>query len=181
MPFKNICSCFILAHMFGFYKRNSYTGFPLSASNNTVPTGNAVRKIFLTNGPAIRSWNGSAIIKFFGILVSQIIGSIFHAPLFTQASSPPYKDMKITIGTTIQQETAITFFIVLFSGFTRKRNANPFAILDTRNQSRHIAHTYASGNPSQPSLITSIFSVPICSATLYILIHNTMVKHINTV
>ena len=70
---------------------------------------------------------------------------------------------------------------VLLSGFTRKRNANPFAILDTRNQSRHIAHTYASGNPSQPSLITSIFSVPICSATLYILIHNTMVKHINTV
>ena len=63
---------------------------------------------------------------------------------------------------------------VLLSGFTRKRNANPFAILDTRNQSRHIAHTYASGNPSQPSLITSIFSVPICSATLYILIHNTM-------
>ena len=33
---------------------------------------------------------------------------------------------------------------VLLSGFTRKRNANPFAILDTRSQSRHIAHTYAS-------------------------------------
>ena len=52
-------------------------------------------------------------------MVSQIIGSIFHAPLFTQASNPPYKDMKITIGTTIQQETAITFFIVLLSGFTQ--------------------------------------------------------------
>ena len=34
-----------VSHVFvssGFYKRNSHTGFPLSASNNTVPTGNAV-------------------------------------------------------------------------------------------------------------------------------------------
>ena len=40
----------------------------------------------------------------------------------------------ITIGTTIQQDTEITFLKTELSGFTRYLNANPFAILDTKNQ-----------------------------------------------
>ena len=50
-------------------------------------------------------------------------------------------DMMITIGTTMEQETAITLCNTGLSGLTRKRNANPFAGPDTTNQSMHIANT----------------------------------------
>ena len=53
----------------------------------------------------------------------------------------------ITIGTTIQQDTEITFLKTELSGFTRYLNANPFAILDTKNQSQHIAKIYADREP----------------------------------
>ena len=42
---------------------------------STLPSGNAERKIKRTSGPATISWKGRAMIKFFGMLVIQIISS----------------------------------------------------------------------------------------------------------
>ena len=83
----------------------------------------------------------------------------------------------ITIGTTIQQDTLITFLKTELSGFTRYLKANPFASLDTKNQSQHIAKIYAIGNPNHPALIDSMDNPPICNDTLYMLIQNTIMKH----
>jgi hypothetical protein len=69
--------------------------------------------------------------------------------------------MMITIGITIQLEMQITFRNTLLSGFTKKRNANPFAIPDTRNQSQQNAKMQAIGNPSHASLMVSKPKVPI--------------------
>lgn len=87
----------------------------------------------------------------------------------------------ITIGTTIQQDTEITFLKTELFGFTRYLNANPFAILDTKNQSQHIAKIYAIGNPNHPALMDSIDNPPICNDTLYMLIQNTIMKHMMNV
>lgn len=87
----------------------------------------------------------------------------------------------ITIGTTIQQDTEITFLKTELSGFTRYLNANPFAILDTKNQSQHIAKIYAIGNPNHPALMDSIDNPPMCNDTLYMLIQNTIIKHMMNV
>ena len=100
-------------------------------------------------------------MKFFGMLVSQMMKSRLQLPDFTHPSNAPYMDMMITIGTTIQLEMQMTFLITLLSGFTRKRNANPFAIPETRNQSQQNAKTYAIGNPSHAAQIVSKFSTPI--------------------
>ena len=52
---------------------------------------------------------------------------------------PVENEDAFSIGTTIQQETAIAFLKGSLSGFTRKRKAKPFARPDTRNQSQHMA------------------------------------------
>ena len=104
-----------------------------------VPSGNALRNTFLTNGPATMSWNGRAIMKFLGMFMSQMIGRELKSPTFIQPSSAPYRDMIITMGMTIEHDTAMTFFITGLSGFTRKRNANPFAGPEIMNQSMHMA------------------------------------------
>ena len=91
----------------------------ITGSCSTVPSGNAVRNTRRTSGPATMSWNGSAMMMFFGILVSQMMSNWLHAPDFTQASRPPYKDITNTIGTTMQQEIVITLRSVLLSGDTK--------------------------------------------------------------
>lgn len=98
----------------------------------TLPTGKALRNTFRTMGPAMSSWNGKAMIKFLGILVSQIIPSCPHSPVLTHTSSPPYKLMTMTIGTTIHVEMQMILRSVLLSGFTRKRKQNAFANLETK-------------------------------------------------
>ena len=127
---------------------------------STVPIGKRLRNTLRTSGPATISWNGSAMIKFFGMFVSQMIGTRFQVPVWVHASNAPYRDMKNTIGTTMQVDTQIAFFSPLSCGFTRKRKANPFANPDTTNQSRHIANMQAIGNPTHASLIVSKFSAP---------------------
>ena len=52
------------------------------------------------------------MIKFLGMLVSQIISSWDHAPERTHPSTAPYMDMMSTIGTTMEQDTQMTFFSV---------------------------------------------------------------------
>ena len=47
----------------------------ITGSCSTVPSGNAVRNTRRTSGPATMSWNGSAMMMFFGILVSQMMSS----------------------------------------------------------------------------------------------------------
>ena len=59
------------------------------------------------------------MIKFLGMLVSQIISNWDHAPERTHPSTAPYMDMMSTIGTTMEQDTQMTFFSTLSSGFTR--------------------------------------------------------------
>ena len=86
---------------------------------STLPSGNAERKMKRTSGPATISWKGRAMIKFLGMLVSQIISSWDHAPERTHPSTAPYMDMMSTIGTTMEQDTQMTFFSTLSSGFTR--------------------------------------------------------------
>lgn len=78
-------------------------------------------------------------MKFFGILNSHIIGICLKFPELTQTSKAPYNDIRITIGITMQQDTAIAFERSPLSGFTRKRKANPFAGPETKNQSQSIA------------------------------------------
>ena len=68
---------------------------------------------------ASKGADGNAMMIFFGILVSQMMSSWLHAPDFTQASRPPYKDITNTIGTTMQQEIVITLRSVLLSGDTK--------------------------------------------------------------
>lgn len=122
------------------------TPTPISFSFITIlPSGNAFRNTNRTSGPATINWNGSAIIKFIGIFLIQMKKIRFHSPVCTHASAAPYNDMMITIGTTIQQETARIILIGLDTpGFTRKRNANPFAIFDTANQSQSMANKFVS-------------------------------------
>lgn len=81
----------------------------------------------------------------------------------------------------MQQDTLIAVLNIELSGFTRYLKANPFAILDTKNQSQHIAKIYAIGNPNHPCLMDSMDTPPICNDTLYMLIQNTMIKHMMNV
>ena len=81
----------------------------------------------------------------------------------------------------MQQDTLIAVLNIELSGFTRNLKANPFAILDTKNQSQHIAKIYAIGNPNHPALMDSIDNPPICNDTLYMLIQNTIIKHMMNV
>src|SRR5699024_5216539 len=103
--------------------------------------GKAARNTFRTNGPAISSCKGSAITKLRGILYSHAPRIWLQSPACTAPSIAPYSDIIITIVTTMQEDTQITFSSTESSGFTKKPNATPFAILDTKNQSQHVAKT----------------------------------------
>ena len=143
--------CFLNADRedFPFRKSSLPPGFAVLAHQllaspvmTMLPSGNARLKRKRTMGPAIRSWNGRAIMKFRGILKAQIKSRVPHSPVLTQASAAPNRDMINTMGTTMQLETAITMQNGLDApGFTRKRKAKPLASPETRNQSQHMANT----------------------------------------
>ena len=78
-----------------------------------------VRNTRRTSGPATMSWNGSAMMMFFGILVSPDDEQLAPCAGFHAGFRPPYKDITNTIGTTMQQEIVITLRSVLLSGDTK--------------------------------------------------------------
>lgn len=60
-----------------------------SPSIRIHPSGKAFRNRQRTSGPAIKSWKGSAMTKFFGMLASQLRSTPLHCPALTQASAAP--------------------------------------------------------------------------------------------
>ena len=71
---------------------------------------------------------------------------VLHSPVAIQDSITPKADIIMTIGKIVQHVIAIIIFHGLLVGFTRKRNANLSANLETMNFSAKNATKYESGN-----------------------------------